>query len=141
MYGLLTSCGFALIPVSMLTYFRCKTPKFEDKFNIRDQIRLILYPGIILILFLLVNITLNEIIINKFMLDVLHMLNLFIFSTFASWVICINTLWVIYHQKGQKDEQIASSIQVPSKHEINLESVLSTNDGFEAFMNHLGEVC
>eukprot|EP01084_Bolivina_argentea_P139834 245939_1 len=143
---------YTLFPVLTVAYLRWKTPRFIDHFQIRHEIQLILIPGACLLILLVPLMISYQSITDQLINDLLHLLSLFIFSTYSLYVIFICTVWVIRKNSGrisaasnanltvQNHSNVTLNIEMndDKKNLVTLENVLNTKQGFAAFMSHVG---
>ena len=150
---------YTLIPILIILYVRCITPRFIDNFGMRHEIQLILVPGAGLLLTLAALTTIDATFKNEHINAFLHLLNLFLFSTFAFYTTFICTVWVIhvnrdhidaskrkpssptYNRENNRGNLETNNLQFTEDQiETVLEAVLKYEQGFCAFMAHVASV-
>lgn len=156
-------CCLCLICLIIL---RCKTPKFDDGFYIRKEIKYFLLIAIICTIIIICDLCIDYFIFEdntKFHV-IVSISNYFLISTALFIIICMSSLWVIYKNKSsilindmddiinnknkQKNIKLFSSIssaissktnssEITNRDDLTLIDVLRDEKFFDLFMDHL----
>lgn len=91
----MVSVLIGIICIVMMTIIRCKTPRFHDIFHQNSEIRMIIRPSLVAILYIIVTLSINGVLPTQEIQDINQLFVFWAFATLSVWVVYTTTMNVV----------------------------------------------